>query len=501
MSPSVRGGVATAALASTIVVPLALSWSQFSQTPWATAATAAILAAGLIVRRRPLIGLSLATAAALLGVVADQGPWPYPAMVVIAFTCGRTRSAGRRVWLVTVGTALAGAALGITGRADPIALLLTLVGAVVVPWWIGSDARVRAALRDAGWERAARLEREQQLAVDAVRQEERARLAAEMHDALGYELSVLALTAGAGEVDPANTAEQRVQFARTREAAVRAVESLHDVLRILREDESGAEISSPDAIASLIARSGHGEFDLEATLDIDPGRWSDALRRGSFRIVQELLTNAAKHAPGRRVRLSVADTEDEVVIRTVNPRSERSTTPPGSGSGLAGIAERARVLGGTMTISEESGRFAIAVTLPIRSPVGQRPLSVPSRPIIEAPERGQGSRRWQAALFPVAALLAVCGLLLALNAATVERIGLSAQALNRLHVGMTLDEAAPELPPSHLDELPAAFAPLSPPDGAQCRFYRGTDSWLDLGERYVRLCFADGVLIAKEQIS
>lgn len=500
MGPSVRRSITSAALAATVVVPLALSWSQFLRTPWATAVTAALLVGGILTRRKPPIGLSFVTAGAVIGVVADQGPWPYLAAVVTAFLSGRTTTAGRPIWLVLIGATLVTGTLSLAGWADPVSLLLTCIGAIIVPWWIGSDARVRASLRDAGWERAARLEREQRFAIDAVRQEERARLAAEMHDALGYELSVLALTAGAGEVDPANTPEQRAQFTRTREAAVRAVESLHDVLRILREDESAAE-TGPDAIAELVARSDHGEPGIDAALDFDASEWPDALRRGVYRIVQELLTNAAKHAPGRRVHLSVVQAEDHVVIRASNPRTVHATVQTGSGSGLVGIAERTRVLGGTMTTSQESGGFAVLVTIPTRPPARE---SIPSSspPVsVASSEHRLRSRRRQTAVLPVLALLGAGGVLLALNAATVERIGLSTASFNRLHVGMTLDEAGPELPPSHLDELPAAFAPPPPPEGTQCRFYRDADSWLDLGTSYVRLCFADGELVTKERIS
>lgn len=501
MSPSVRGGVVVAALATTIVVPLALSWAELARMPWAVSGTAALLAGGLVLRRNPPVALGLVTAAALLAATTDQGPWPYLGSIVLVFLAGRSGAAGRFAWLVLLGASAAFAVLSVAGWADPVALLLTLVGTVVLPWWIGSDAGVRASLRDAGWERAEQLEREQRFAVEAVRQQERARLAAEMHDALGYELSVLALTAGAGEVDPRNTEEQRAQFTRTREAAVRAVDSLHDVLRILREDETGRE-ASPDAIAELVAKATESGASIDASLDVDPTRWPDAVRRGAHRIVQELLTNAAKHAPGSRVRLSLVEQDDRIVLRASNPRPARTPAQRGSGSGLAGIAERARVLGGAMTTSPQRGLFEVVVTLPLRPARPQPALgSRPDTPAAMASERRPRDRRWRTAVLPVLALAISGGLLLALNAATVQRIGLSSATFDGLRVGMPLEETDARLPPAHLDELPAAFRPERAPQGAECRFYRRADSWLDLGTSYAQLCFADGALVSKDRIS
>jgi hypothetical protein len=282
---------------------------------------------------------------------------------------------------------------------------------------------------------------------------------------------------------------------------VRAVESLHDVLRLLREDESDQE-ASLDAIARLVANYEQSGGRLDATLDINPSEYSEALRRGMYRIVRELLTNATKHAPGAPVQMSLAAKDDQVTICASNPRTARTAALPGSGSGLAGIAERARVLGGTITTSQEPGHFGVFVTLPAQTPARKAASDLPPRPFTGTPEHERGSHRWQTALFPVLALAVSAGLLVALNATTVENIGLSTEVFERrLHVGMSREEAEPWLPPSHLDELPAGLSPPEATDGAQCRFYRGADTWLDLGTSYIQLCFANGTLVSKERIS
>lgn len=499
MSSSLRRSAALVSLAATIIVPLALSTTQFARMPGEMSATALLLIGGALTRRVPPVGLGLAAAAVFVATSTGQGPWPWLGAAVVAFLCGRGRAAGRMIWLTLIIAVVAIVSVTAALWADPIELLLTLVGTVVIPWWIGSDARVRESLRDAGWDRAERLEREQRFAVNAVRQEERTRLAAEMHDALGYELSVLALTAGAGEVDTANTPEQRLQFTRTREAAVRAVHSLHDVLRILRADESGDEIA-PDALDALIAVSAEQGMDLRASLTVDPSSWAPALRRGVHRMIQELLANAARHAPNLAVDLTVAEDDDRISIRAHNGRTAQAAASPGSGSGLAGIAERARVLGGTMSTSEGPNRFEVVISLPVRTPVVPPPEVEPRRPTVTAERRRQTHRRWRTALIPIIAVAICAGMLLALNALTVERIGISTASFEDLRVGMPIGEAERLLPPSHLDEPPAVLAEPEAPEGSQCRYYRHADSWLDLGTSYLRLCFADDTLTLKERV-
>ena len=101
---------------------------------------------------------------------------------------------------------------------------------------------------------------------------------------------------------------------------------------------------------------------------------------------------------------------------------------------------------------------------------------------------------------PLAGLVLVAGTLFAFNAITAERLGLSSEAYDAIRVGMTTAELEPLLPPSHLDELPPVFTESVAPRGAECWFYRGSDSWISLADAYVRLCFAEGELVSKDRI-
>ncbi|WP_193317786.1 MULTISPECIES: sensor histidine kinase [Streptomyces] len=479
------------ALGATLVVPLAIAGERIAATPLATLGTAAALAAGLGWRRRPPVGLACVTAAVLLAVATGQGLWPYVAAPLAAYLSGRARPAGRAAPLLAAGATAAltaGWLLDATAN-DPIVAFLTLVATMVLPWWIGSDARLRADLRDAGWARAAQLEHEQRLVATAVRHEERARLAADMHDALGYELSVLALTAGAGEVNPHNTAEQREQFARTRAAAVDAVDALHGILRVLREDDPAVGETAPDALTALVARHRDSGARVEAHLAVDPAGWPVALRRAVYRMTQELLANAAKHAPDQVLTLDIRASGREVTLHARNGTSARRAGVPGSGSGLSGLRDRARALGGEVAVTREAGAFDVVVTVPLP---GGAPGSAGGG---SSPRDGR--RRWRSAVFPLAAVGVALGVLLAVNAVTVEQVGLSSEEFGELEVGMTGDETRPLLPPSHLDELPPTFTPRPAPAGAACEYYRAADTWFDIGDDYMQLCFADGTLVRK----
>jgi len=493
-------------LSASVAIPLALSSEKFIHSPLAATGTAVLIAVGIWWRNRSTLSLASITAATFLAVATAQGLWPFFSVIVVAYLCGRLRPAGRAAWLLVGGTVTALAVLWALriGGVDALTVFFALVVTVVLPWWVGSDARVRADLVDAGWERAERIERERQLVEATARQAERTRIATEMHDALGYELSVLVLTAGAGEVDPTSTPAQRAQFAQVRAAAMHAVGSLHDVLRLLREDEPPAEMA-PDALETLVERYRAGGGKIEATFAVDTSSWPDALRRATYRMTQELLTNAAKHAHGLPLRLTVGSTEDSITVFASNPRSAASTGTTSSGSGLLGIGARARALGGTATTSQDPRVFEVLISIPLLTPEhasssnSQWPSA--SESVSQtSPSRRLTKSRWRIAAVPLGALGAVVAALVAMNAITAESVGLPVAAFEHLEIGMKPAEYVPLLPPSHLEELPPVFTAPEAPADTTCRFYRASDNWLDLGNSYVRLCFADDILTSKERI-
>jgi signal transduction histidine kinase len=252
-------------------------------------------------------------------------------------------------------------------------LLGTLMYGFAVGW--GLFVRVRRDLVDSLHVRAAQLEDEGRLRAERARLAERERIAREMHDVLAHRLSLLSLHAGALEFRPgAPPAEIAATAAVVREAATAALEELRDVVGVLREGtDSDTRRPQPTLadLPGLIEEARAAGMRIEAALDLPAGgedAGATGVGRTAFRVVQEGLTNARKHAPGALVRVRVAATEDELTVEVRNRaplRPAPTPTLPGAGSGLIGLGERVELVGGHLrTEVAEGGDFVLAVTLP-----------------------------------------------------------------------------------------------------------------------------------------
>ncbi|GAA1980849.1 sensor histidine kinase [Amycolatopsis minnesotensis] len=219
-------------------------------------------------------------------------------------------------------------------------------------------------------ERAERVEEEQRLLADRARQEERARIAREMHDVLAHRVSLIALHAGGLEVRPDLPADDvRSTAELIRGSARQALVELGDVIGVLRDDAEGApsKPASPRDIPKLVEESELAGAPVR--LDFDVTRYEDApdpLARAAYRVVQEALTNVNKHAPGAETTVSVTGGPGDGLRVTV--RSAAAAEPddrlPGSGSGLAGLSERVGLVGGTLSYGPgPEGNFVVDAKL------------------------------------------------------------------------------------------------------------------------------------------
>ncbi|TDB89917.1 histidine kinase [Actinomadura sp. KC216] len=239
----------------------------------------------------------------------------------------------------------------------------------------GMLVRSRRQLIESLHERARSLEEEQRLRVEEARLLERERIAREMHDVLAHRISLLAVHAGALEFRPDTPAEQREAAGIIRQSAYEAMEDLREVIGVLRRDTPGAEPERPQPtladVSGLVQESQRagGRVTLEDNVP-DPGRVPSRVGRHAYRIVQEGLTNARKHAPGAAVRVTLdagADLDIEVV-NTVPPAppGPPGLAMPGAGAGLVGLAERVALLGGTLEHGRTGdGRFRLHARLPL----------------------------------------------------------------------------------------------------------------------------------------
>lgn len=244
---------------------------------------------------------------------------------------------------------------------------------VTVGW--GLFVRVRRDLVESLHERATRLEEEGRLRDERARAAERERIAREMHDVLAHRLSLLSLHAGALEYRPGAPPEEIAATAAVvREAAASALEELRDVIGVLREGTEGESRPPQPTLAdlpALIEESRAAGMHIEAELELPEAAEDGAGNAGrtAYRIVQEGLTNARKHAPGALVRVRVAGSEDGGLAIEVRNRAPLRRAPapalPGAGSGLIGVGERVQLVGGELRHEiAGDGDFVLVATLP-----------------------------------------------------------------------------------------------------------------------------------------
>jgi signal transduction histidine kinase len=246
------------------------------------------------------------------------------------------------------------------------AVIATALGCLVVTGW-GIVVRTRRELMASLTERAVRAETEQKLRVEQGQRQERERIAREMHDALGHRLSLLSVHAGAVEFRPEMPADELSRMAGViRSSARDCVDDLREIVGVLRSQTNGdgprRGIASFD---ELVAECRAAGMTVEAVVGLDLASVPDSVGRHGYRIAQEGLTNARKHAPGQPVRVVVdGKPGDELTIEMINPLG-RGGAGPGSQVGLIGLAERASLAGGRIEHGvRASGEFRLAAWLP-----------------------------------------------------------------------------------------------------------------------------------------
>ncbi|MBM2623060.1 sensor histidine kinase [Actinoplanes sp. LDG1-06] len=236
----------------------------------------------------------------------------------------------------------------------------------------GMVVRARRQLVASYRDRAERAEAEQQLRVAQARATERNRIAREMHDVLAHRISLLSLHAGALEIKPNATPDEVTSAAGViRASAHQALQDLREVIGVLRDDrpEGAPEPPQPTlgALPALAEESRSAGTKVSLDVSVEPDTVPAGTGRTAYRIVQEGLTNARKHAPGAAVRVNVAGTAgDGLVIDIRNPWPiSGGASIPGTGTGLIGLTERAALAGGRLSHGRTpQDEFALTAWLP-----------------------------------------------------------------------------------------------------------------------------------------
>ncbi|WP_433381654.1 sensor histidine kinase [Actinoplanes sp. CA-142083] len=292
---------------------------------------------------------SLATAPALDDSVPVWTVALSAALFVAAFLAGRRLTDVRPAGIVFAAGALAGIVLAMVAGGTGATALLILGGAVVVPWVIGRSVQLQSEMV--------------LLAADRARLEERTRIAGDMHDTLGHDLSLLALRAGVLELDAGLDQRHREAAAELRAGAGRATERLADIVTLLRDGEPAPLRPAADGIDDLVDRAVGAGLPVTLTWD-GPRPLPPGVDHTARRVVQEALTNAAKHAPGAPVEIRLVSAGGATTVTVTNPLPVPSRRAPGARNGLVGLRERVRVAGGTLEVGPDGSAFVVSARLP-----------------------------------------------------------------------------------------------------------------------------------------
>lgn len=323
----------------------------------------------LWVRRRWPVGLAV-----VLVLVSAFAPLSAGAVLVALFSLAVHRPF--RPVLVLGVAAVAAGGVEAALRPDPTMSWIssTLYGAVlvllVIIWgmFVRSRRRLVVVLR----ERALRAEAEADLRAEQAQRLAREAIAREMHDVLAHRLTLLSVHAGALEFRPDAPAPEVARAAGViRDSAHEALQDLREIIGVLRTPGDGEENRPQPTLVTLEALTAESrQAGMSVTLHNkvdDPATVPAATGRTAYRIVQEGLTNARKHAPGAAVTVTVAGSPGTgltVEVRNPPPPGDVPKVP-GSGQGLIGLTERATLAGGRLDHGATvGGGFRLAAWLP-----------------------------------------------------------------------------------------------------------------------------------------
>jgi signal transduction histidine kinase len=326
-------------------------------------ALAAASALPLFLRRRsPLGAFALAaTASVLISALGYRSGPPLGATVALLFVgmYPTVTPEGRRLTVATVVAfyLLHVAAVWFGGEDSPLVPLL--LGALVWggAWVVGDRVRQR---RERVLEERVRADRERQIAVA----EERTRIARDLHDSAGHALNVILVQSGAARLLAEKDPAQARAALETIEAVARdTVDEIDRMVRVLRDDGWGGDVEPPlglGALERLVRSHADAGLAVDATTRGRPRPLPRAVDQAAYRIVQEALTNAARHGvSGAQLEVSYSERALRLTVTNATRASDHV-----EGHGIVGMRERAAMLGGRIDVESGGGTFRVRAELP-----------------------------------------------------------------------------------------------------------------------------------------
>ncbi|MEW2400496.1 sensor histidine kinase [Streptomyces sp. NPDC046862] len=349
---------AGAVVAGAITVLAAVADDRAGPLDWALIAAGSLAIAAHRTAPRAVLAV---TTGCLLAEVLHAGPASTLAIPVVGAVHTASRSGHRGTAAAAAAVFLGGYAAAGSATSDITRETLLLAG-----WFL---CAVVTGLADRNWQAYLRQTEQRALEAERTREEaalrrageERLRIARELHDSLTHSISIVKLQAGVAvhlarkrgeEVPPALLAIQ--------EASGEAMRELRATLDVLRTDEP---TGTP---ALLVERARAAGLAVDLTVTGEERRLTETVGRAMYRIVQEALTNAARHAGPAKVSVQLAYGEGDVTVRVEDDGTADPACPPTPGIGLTGMRERVTALGGTLDASpREEGGFAVLARLPL----------------------------------------------------------------------------------------------------------------------------------------
>jgi len=294
----------------------------------------------------------------------------FPVGLVAAFLLGNQRDV-RRAWagLAIVLGGIITVVYNIPGHAT--AELVVIPVDFGISWAAGFALRDRAQKVEAAETRATQAEREREAAARVAVAEERARIARELHDIVAHAVSVMVLQVGAVRHQlPDELGEQRGALTDVERAGRTALAEMRRLLAAMRREGEEAELLPQpglDGIDSLLSEIGRAGLPVELHVDGEPVPLPRGIDLSAYRIVQEGLTNALKHAQASDADVTFRYGPGELEIE-VRDNGQGSSTTDGLGHGLVGVRERVKLYGGEMSAgSANGGGFVLSTRLPLDS--------------------------------------------------------------------------------------------------------------------------------------
>jgi signal transduction histidine kinase len=252
-----------------------------------------------------------------------------------------------------------------THSAAELAFIPVLFG---IGWLAGFALRERTAEADAAQERAARAERDREQASRLAVAEERAWIARELHDVVAHSVSVMVLQVGAVRHRLAGDGEDREALEGVERAGRDALAEMRRLLGAMRRDEDGLELRPQrglDDLAPLLKEFERAGLPVQLHVEGDRYTVPRSVDLSAYRIVQEGLTNALKHAQATQAHVTVRYRSRELELE-VRDDGRGATPSDGLGHGLVGMRERVAIYGGELTAGAANGRgFVLTARLPV----------------------------------------------------------------------------------------------------------------------------------------